>query len=283
MICSCGRLLRPKGQFWAAPGRFNGRRKPKLSARPQQSFHYLTASAQHPRTWDRDWDWRIDQSEAGRRADELLPPWWIRQHQVEGRPVAEVGGLIGGRWLRRVRPRSLIACGQIWFFNWRAFWAAAKLSHGTGQTTDLPRLRGLFDSSAASRRQRPAHVPVPRMRWPRPAENRWDHRLAEGRATATKIGPRRLLICFLYIWPGTESRFARDVLGGIIARGKCDARKADQVPVRERYRRSLPRYHRYQRQRAGRDGARCRVSQCWPVLSPTMARFSSGPIWPRLV
>jgi len=33
MICHYQRLLPPKGQFLAIPGRFSGRRKPKLSAR----------------------------------------------------------------------------------------------------------------------------------------------------------------------------------------------------------------------------------------------------------
>jgi hypothetical protein len=33
MICRWRRLLPPKGEFWAIPGRFNGRRKPKMSAR----------------------------------------------------------------------------------------------------------------------------------------------------------------------------------------------------------------------------------------------------------
>jgi len=45
MICRCRTLLPPKGQFQAIPGRLNGRRKPKLSARSQRSCHHLIASA----------------------------------------------------------------------------------------------------------------------------------------------------------------------------------------------------------------------------------------------
>jgi hypothetical protein len=44
------------------------------------------------------------------------------------------------------------------------------LFHGTGQATDLPRLRGVSDSSAATRGQRAAHVPVLGLRRSGPPE-----------------------------------------------------------------------------------------------------------------
>ena len=43
MICRCRRLLPPNGHFWAIPGRFNDRRRPKLGARTPHSFHHLAS------------------------------------------------------------------------------------------------------------------------------------------------------------------------------------------------------------------------------------------------
>src|SRR5712672_2527880 len=45
MIYRCRRLLSRKGQFSAIPGRFNGRRRPKLSARTPHLFYHFTTSA----------------------------------------------------------------------------------------------------------------------------------------------------------------------------------------------------------------------------------------------
>jgi len=77
--------------------------------------------------------------------------------------------------------RRVLACFQppvalIWIWvRYRAddvTLTAFKYRHGRGQTTDLPRMRGLLDPSAASRRQRAAHVPMLRMRSPRSLEVR---------------------------------------------------------------------------------------------------------------
>ena len=56
----------------------------------------------------------------------------------------------------------------------------------------MPRLRGILDPSAASRRQGAAHVPMLGLRPPRSAENGSGDRLVKGRATATKVRPHQL-------------------------------------------------------------------------------------------
>jgi hypothetical protein len=81
---------------------------------------------------------------------------------------------------------------------------AQKWFHGPSRTTDLPRLRGLFDPCAASRRQRTAHVPVSRLRPPRSAENGSGNGLVKGRAAAADVGPDRaspFLSSLLYFCP----------------------------------------------------------------------------------
>jgi hypothetical protein len=106
----------------------------------------------------------------------------------------------------------------------------------------------------------------------RSAETGQDGGLAKQRATAAKVRPPH----FCILEPERLPASRMESLGiGTIAREKCHARQANEVPARAHYGRSLSRRRRSRRRDPGRYGANYRLCMkgrlSWRLLGPLLA------------